>query len=711
MQLHATDCGAACLGIVLAYFGRWIPLQELREDCAVGRNGANAAEILRAAKRHGLEGKGWRKEPSQLSAMELPLILFWEFRHFVVLEGFDHNFYYLNDPDTGHRKLSAEEFSNGFSGIVLSFEPGPDFQRTSRPPGILTRLRPWLRGSGGAVAFVAACGMMLALLLLATPLLLGVFVDYVFAGGKQWGGLIAAVLAISALFVYVLTWLKLRCLRKLTLRLAIKNSVDCTSRTLQLPASFFHHRFAGDLVARIQSIDRIAAGISAHFLDLLVELGASTIFFIVMFAYDPAMALVVLALAGLNVGLMRAVTRLRVEENHKFLREQGLLLGVSMTGLQHLELLRSTGTDDNYFSRWGGHQARELAARQRFAELGHVNAAFPNFFLMLSNAAVIALGGMQVLSGQMTLGSLMGFYVVAGMFLAPVGRFVAFADQLQTLEADLDRLEDITRAPIDDTATRVGDDSSGRLKTAEGKLRLAGRVELRGVTFGYDRTLPPLIENLDLIVEPGQRIAFVGYSGSGKSTLAQIVAGVLQPWSGVVMFDDMPLADIPKEVMSASLSMVEQQEMLFATTVRENLTLWNHTISDEAIVAAAKDARIHDEIIRRPQGYGEMVGESGLNFSGGQRQRLEIARALVKSPSTIILDEATSALDAATEEKIDRALRRRGLTCVMVAHRLSTIRDCDRILVLDKGKVIQQGRHEQLMAEEEGLYAKLIRST
>ena len=710
LQQNATDCGAACLGIVLAHHGRWIALQQLREDCAVGRDGATAADIHRAAARHGLEITAWRRETDYLRKLTFPVILYWELNHFVVLEGIGRKRFHLNDPSTGHRTVGVEEFDRSFTGVVLTPEPGPEFTRTEPPPGILPRLAPWLRGEGRAIGQIAACGVMLALLLLAMPLLLGVFVDHVFGRGEPWGGVLAGVMAVSAILVYVLTLFKLRCLRRLSLKLAVGGSMDCVSHLLRLTMGFFNLRFAGDLVIRVQSIDRISSGLSNHFLDLLIEVAASLVFFAVMLMYDPALAAIVLGLAVANVVSMRAVTRFRVAENHRVRREEGLLQGIGFSGLQRMEVLRSTGGEDRFFARWGGYQARELLARQRFAELGHVNAALPNLFLMFGNAAVLLLGASQVMGGGMTLGALIGFYVIAGLFLAPVGRFVAFADEIQTLEADLDRLDDVVKAPaVADPSTDV-DPANHRLRTAGGKLRLSGRVELRGVTYGHEPGKPPLIEDLSLTIEPGQRVAFVGSSGSGKSTLLQLVAGILEPWSGEILLDDLPLGEIAREVLSASLSMVEQQSSLFSATVRENVTLWNPTVPEDALVGAAKDACIHDEIISRPLGYDSMVGEGGLNFSGGQRQRLEIARALTGNPSVLILDEATSALDTTTEERVDRALRRRGMSCLIAAHRLSTIRDCDRIVVLDGRSAAQSGTHEELMADAGGLYASLIHS-
>ena len=709
LQMHATECGAACLGAVLAHHGRWVPLKELRKTCSVGRDGSTAADIVEAARHYGLVSSGWRRDTHQLHKMSFPLILFWGFRHFVVLEGIGRDRFYLNDPAVGHRIVNADTFDRNFTGLVLAFEPGPQFARDGSPPGILRRLRPWFQGATSGIVFAVASGIMLALLSLATPLILGVFVDHVFAGAAPWGGVLAGVLAACALLTYVLIWFKETCLRNLSIRLSVIGSDHYLSQLLRVTTDFFCHRFAGDLAGRIQAIDRIATGMSSQFLNVLIELAISVIFLIVMLFYSPALTAFILGLAALNIALMRAVTRLRVEENHLLRYEQGMLLGSAMSGLRHQELLNATGRDDSFFGRWGGYQARELAARQRFTELGHVNTALPGLFNLLGNALVLLLGAMQVMAGEMSLGALMSFYVIAGMFLAPVGRFVEFADRLQTLEADLNRLDDITSPPETPRlaeATELPD----RLETVEGRLRLTGRVELRNVTFGYNRKRAPLIDGFNLIVEPGQRVAIVGASGSGKSTLSYLIAGIHEPWSGEILFDGIPLSKIPHQVLLNSLSLVDQQLALFAATIRENLTLWNPAVPDDAVVAAARDACIHDEIVSRPLGYDTLVDEGGQNFSGGQRQRLEIARALVNRPSILILDEATSALDTATEEMIDEALRRRGASCVIIAHRLSTIRDSDQIIVLQNGRIVQRGTHDALKQDSSGDYFKLIQS-
>ena len=707
LQSHATECGAACLGSVLAYFGRWVPFTELRDRCEVSRDGSTAAGISRAAKHYGLECKGRSAQVHQLRKLPLPLVLFWEFNHFLILEGFDRQRFYLNDPSTGRRKLSAEEFGSSFSGIVLQFNPGPEFQRGGVRPNILQRIPLWLPGARGALTYAIACGLMLAVLALVTPAALGIFVDRVLGENEPWGMLVAGVMAAAAILVYGLTWLKQRCLQRLAIRISVIFGNRCLSQLLRLPVEYFNHRFVGELTVRVLSIDKIAKGLSEHFLGVLIEIGMSTVFLAVMLAYDPALALIVLGLAMMNAALVREITRIRTDESHALRREQGLLVGVGTLMLNQADRLRMTATDDRFFSRWSGHQARELAARQRFSELSHVNAGLPVLFMVLGNVAVLAFGATQVMTGDLTLGALVAFYIVAAMFLEPIGRFVGFADERQALETDMQRLDDITETPEDPGLTRRRQ-ASEAIATFNGRLRLAGQVELRGVTFGYNRGRPPLIKDFNLAIKPGQRVAVVGPSGSGKSTLSRLVSGLYQPWSGEILFDGRPRHEISEEVLSRSLSMVDQDIILFSSTVRENITLWNPAFPDDDVVTAARDACIHEEILSRPLGYATQVEENGGNFSGGQRQRLEIARALVGNPTVLILDEATSALDGATEESVDDALRRRGCSCLIVAHRLSTVRDCDEIIVLDKGVETQRGTHDELMTDETGLYYRLV---
>ena len=706
--MHATECGAASLGIVLAHFGLWVPLTELREIGEVSRDGSSAASIARAARHYGLECNGLSLQADSLKKLDMPLILFWQFCHFLVLEGYDKDYYYLNDPATGRRRVSSQEFTQHYSGIALRFKPSPNFTPGGKAPGLFERITLLLRDSWQLLTGLLVCGFLLMLLSLFVPIALGTLVDAVNNELGFWYTIVGTLVG-GGVVTYVLTLLKHRYLKRLAVRISIMGYDQGLSRLLRLPVDFFQHRLVGDLTDRVSSIDRIAKNLTDQFLVLLIDMVMSVVLLLVMLYYDIWLTAIVVILALLHSLVSRSLNQLREVRSQAMRREQGMLLSVGLQLLSHIDNLRMTGSDDHFFSRWSGQQARELQARHQFTELAAVGTALPGFVATLRAAVILGLGGMFVLAGDMTLGTLVTFYILAEMFLLPVGRFLEFGDQRQALETDLQRLDDVNQAALDPFFSNHKPESA-TIPTFQGRLQLTGHLELRNISFGFNKSRPPLLKDFSLVIQPGQRVAIVGPSGSGKSTLARLVAGIFQPWEGEIMFDGQSRDDIPEEVLRRSISMVDQEVVLFPSSIRDNITLWNSAIPDEAVFDATRDACIHDEILVKTDGYATAVEEGGANFSGGQRQRLEISRALVGKPTLLILDEATSALDAATEEKVDEALRRRGVTCLIVAHRLSTVRDCDQIIVLEKGEEVQRGTHEELIADSKGVYFKLVRA-
>jgi len=604
LQQEETECGAVSLGIVLAYFGRWVPLEDLREAYAVKRDGCDAADIARAARHYGLKVQGWRREPEQLRDMDLPIIVFWEFNHFLVLEGFRGGNYLVNDPANGYRVIDEVEFDQDFTGVVLSFQRGPHFRPGGSRPGIPPRLWPWLREVTGPLAFALCCGLALSIPALALPLFLSFFVDHILIGGDtSWATAVIAGLMLSGVLVYLLTWLRQRCFRLLAVRLSVEHADRFIRRLFRMRMGFFIQRYSGDLASRLQLIDGIAVVATTQFVGVIIELIASAVFLAVMFWYDPLLAGVVAALGVASVATKRLITRSRVGENRRLQREQGKLQGISMYGLRGIDTIQAVSAENDFFVHWTGYQARELRARQRFAELGHVITSLPGLFLIAGNAAVIGIGGWRVMEGHMSLGVMIAFYVLAANFLLPIGRLVQFADLFQILEANLQRLEDVLDAPEDDFfQSRPDRSANGEGVSLDRQLRLSGRLELRQVSFGYKANRQPLLDDFCLSIEPCQRVAVVGPSGSGKSTLAQLVAGIHHPWTGEILLDGHPRADISRDLMTNSVSMVDQRIFLFATSIRENLTMWNPEIPDQSVVAEAEDASIHEDILARAYG-------------------------------------------------------------------------------------------------------------
>jgi NHLM bacteriocin system ABC transporter peptidase/ATP-binding protein len=704
LQMEAVECGAAALAIVLAHFGRWVPLEELRIACGVSRDGSKASNVVKAARRYGLVAKGLKKEPAGLRTTKLPAILHWNFNHFLVLEGFRKGKVFLNDPGSGPRTVTEEELDQAFTGVVLTFEPGPEFQKGGDPPQLVRALKKRVAGATAALAFVILAGLALVIPGLVVPVFSKVFIDTVLLENRlDWLRPLLLAMAIAALLTGVLTWLQQSYLLRLESKMAVSGSSRFFWHVLRLPIEFFSQRFTGDISSRVAINDRVAQLLSR---DLATSfLGAVMIVFfaVLMIQYDPLLTLMGALVISLNVAALRYVSRKRVDGNRRLLQDRGKMVGTAIGGLQMIETLKASGGEGDLYARWSGYQAKVVNARQDLETYTQMLDAVPPLLAAVNTALILGIGGMRVMDGAMTLGALVAFQALMLSFVTPINRLVSLGSRLQMVEGDMNRLDDVLRYPAEE-----GIDLGPGAPPADGfPVKLSGRLELREITFGYNRLDAPLIEKFSLRLEPGARVALVGGSGSGKSTIAKLVTGLYNPWEGEILFDGMRRPEIPRSVLNNSLAVVDQNVFLFEGSVRDNLTLWDSTVPLPEVVTAAKDASIHEDIAARPGGYDSQIDEGGANWSGGQRQRLEIARALVHRPTLLVLDEATSALDPTTEKLIDESLRRRGCTCLIIAHRLSTIRDADEIIVLERGKVAQRGTHDQLKAVE-GPYAQLI---
>lgn len=706
LQMETVECGAASLSIILRHYGLYKPLEELRVECGVSRDGSKASNVLKAARKYGMEAKGYKYDMAQLMQVKMPAIIFWNFNHFLVLEGWKGNRVYLSDPAGGPRSVTLEEFEGSYTGVVLCLEPGPDFKKGGDKPSFWTCLRPRLKGYEWPVAFVVLTGLFLVIPGLVVPAFTRVFIDEVLVGQKaDWVKPLLLGLGITTAVSMLLTWLQQYYLLRFETKLALTTSLKFFRHVLHLPVEFFSQRFGGEIGSRVAINDKVAKVLSEQVATLLMQMVSCVFFAILMFQYDWVLALIAICCAMVNVVALRMVSRKRVDTSRRLLQEKGKLMGTSMGGLQMIETLKATGGEAEFFARWAGYQAKALKAKQQLGLYGQMTGVLPPLLTAATTVGVLVVGGLRVIDGHLTMGMLVAFQTIVASFNRPINDFVTFGGQLQELQGDMNRLDDVMRYPEDEMYARAEKPRPPELREV---VKLSGKLEIKNLSFGYSPLERPLIENFNLTIEPGQRVALVGGSGSGKSTVAKLVAGLYKPWTGEILFDGIPRDQVPPDLLNNSIGMVDQEIFLFQGTVRDNLTMWDNTIPDANIIEAMKDAAIADIIAARPGAENSIVNEGGSNFSGGQRQRLEIARALVGHPMFLILDEATSALDPATEREIDINLRRRGCSSLTVAHRLSTIRDSDEIIVMNRGNIVQRGTHEA-MKNVEGFYKHLIK--
>ena len=703
MQMEALECGAASLAMILAYYGKWIPLEQVRLDCGVSRDGSNAKNILRAARSYGLSAKGYRYEPEVLKKEgRFPCIIHWNFNHFVVLNGFRGNKAVLNDPAKGTYTVPMSNFDESFTGICLILEPNENFVPEGKPQSMLAYAKKRLVGAGAAIVFVILTAVITSLLGIITPAFSRIFLDRLLTGeNPDW--LMPFTLALAGISVVqlVVAWIQAVYSLRINGKLAMVGNTTFMWKVLRMPIEFFSQRMAGDIQSRQSSNAMIAGQLVNTFAPLALNAVMMSFYLIVMLRYSVILTLIGLASVLVNLILSSIISKKRINITRVQMRDAGKLAGTTVAGIEMIETIKASGAENGFFEKWAGYQASVNTNMVRFQRMNQLLGLLPTLVSSLCDTAVLMTGVFLAMKGEFTVGMIMAFQGFLSSFISPATTLISAGQTLQEMRTDMERIEDVMKYPTD--VTFENSDDSENIEYD----KLSGNIEIKNVTFGYSRLAEPLIKDFSMSLKSGSRVAFVGPSGCGKSTVSKLISGLYKPWSGEILFDGKPMSKIDRSVFTGSLAVVDQDIILFEDTIANNIKMWDNSIEDFEMIMAARDAQLHEDIMQREGGYQYKLTEGGKDFSGGQRQRMEIARVLAQDPTIIILDEATSALDAKTEYDVVKSIKDRGITCIVVAHRLSTIRDCDEIIVMDQGNVVERGTHEELM-KNGGAYTQLV---
>ena len=704
MQLEALECGAASLTMIMAYYGKWVPLEQVRAECGVSRDGANAKNIALAAQRYGFKVEGYRRSPATIREKgTFPCIIHWHFCHFVVLDGFRGNYACINDPARGVVKVPMEDFDKAFTGVTINIVPGEDFQPSGHRKSTLEFARKRLTGAKAAVAFVVVTSIISYVFTMINPVMSRVFLDRILSGaGNEWLGGFLLIMGGLAVLQLAAAWGQTVYSLKINGKMAIIGSSTYMWKVLRMPMEFFSQRMAGDIQQRQQQNETVAGTVINTLAPLVLNTIMMIFYLVIMIRYSFLLSLVGILTILLNLCLSRVISEKRMNLTRIQMRDSGRLMGTTAAGIEMIETIKGSGSENGFFRKWAGYQASVNTQTVKFSRVQQFLGSVPGLLTRLSGYAVLLLGVWLCMEGKFTLGGIMAFQGFLNSFTTPAMTLIEAGQTMQEMRTNMERIDDVMEYPSD--ANAVDDDLTAETQPLR---KLRGGLELKNITFGYSRLAPPLVRNFSMQLKPGSSVAFVGASGCGKSTLSKLISGLYNPWEGEILFDGKPRKEIPRSVMTGSVAVVDQDIILFEDTIANNIKMWDDSIQDFEMVLAARDAQLHEDIMKREGGYEYKLTSGGRDLSGGQRQRMEIARVLAQDPAIIILDEATSALDAKTEFDVVNAIRERGITCIVIAHRLSTIRDCDEIIVLKQGEVVERGTHDELMAKG-GAYTDLV---
>ena len=700
MQMETVECGAAALSMLLAYHGKWVSLEQLRTDCGVSRDGSNARNIVLAARNHGMDAHGWKADVDSLEKMA-PAIIHWNFNHFVVFKGYKNGMAQINDPAIGSIAVSMQDFRRSFTGIAITAEPGDDFKPSGHQTSIFHYIRENIKGVSDAFIFTLVMGTLLAFVGMLYPLFSQVFLDGIITGkNDEWTIPFFVAMGALVLFHFVLALLDNVFGRRFSGSMSLKGNARFLWHALNLPIEFYSQRYVGDIVQRQSLNETITTTLVMILAPYAVNVLLLILYVLLMAKYSLPLTILGLLVVALNMYVVVNERELRNNLSRALEQSEGRFYGITMSCIDNIESIKAAGAERSFFEFWAGNFARrnnqEVAMQKR--------TFFPYIFGHLANSLVLILGAALILNGEFSIGMLMAFQGFMAEFMKPAMGLMTGSTTVIELRSQMERIDDVLAYPIQKRNVVIPTEEDNDVPT---QMKLRGELELRNVTFGYNPTAAPLITDFSMTLKPGHSVAIVGASGCGKSTIAKLVSGLYSPWSGQILFDGRDISDVTHDEFVNSVAVIDQNVVLFNDTISENLKMWDHSVEDFTMTMACIDAGIRDDIISRPRGFNTRLVKGGGNFSGGQRQRMEIATALAREPVILVLDEATSALDTVMERDVMQSIRRCGASIIVIAHRLSTIRDCDEIIVMDKGKIVQRGTHDDLIAQD-GYYKQLI---